>query len=154
MEKELERYRKSIRNQNFVFAGAAVILIVFIVLSLLEVFQPAYRNERWADGWNGFICGASSSVVALMLFGIIQNLRAMRRPDVLRKQYVREHDERTREICYRSGHSSYWFDSLGLLLGVVIGGYFHPVVSLSCLGCLLYICLVRAALKIYYYKKL
>ena len=43
---------------------------------------------------------------------------------------------------------------MGLLLGVLAGGYFSPAVSFVCLGCLLYICLVRLGLKLYYNKKL
>ncbi|MDD4797717.1 MAG: hypothetical protein PHO66_08120 [Eubacteriales bacterium] len=154
MEKELERYRKTIQLQTVLFAAAAVIVMALIALSLTQMIRPAYANERWASAWNGFICGVSLSAVGIMALGIVLNARALRSQPYLKKQYIREHDERSMEICHRSGHTSYWFDALGLLLGAIIGGYFNPVVALSCLGCLLYICLVRAAPKLYYHKKL
>lgn len=83
-----------------------------------------------------------------------RNLRAMGDPERLRRQYIKTHDERTQEIFRRAGQGSYWFDALGLLLATVIAGYFSPAASLACLGCALYVCLVRLGLKLYYSRVL
>ena len=133
---------------------AVLALLAFIALSLMEIVTPAVVNGRWASAWNGFIGGVSTAAVGFLTVGIIFNRRALRNEKTLRKQYIKEHDERSEEICRRSGHSSYWFDAAGLLLGVVVGGYFNPVVSITCLGCLLYVCVVRGLLKAYYSKKI
>ena len=55
MEKQLAKYRQDLKTQNVFYLVLAAIVLVFIVLSLTEVIQPAVNNERWADAWNGFI---------------------------------------------------------------------------------------------------
>lgn len=154
MDKELVKYKKSLKIQLVINAVTAAIIAAFIVLSITEVITPVVLNERWADMWNGFICGVSTAGAAILVIGIIRNVRALKNEKALKQMYIKEHDERALEICHRSGHTSYWFDALGLMLGVIIGGFFSPVVSITCLGCLLYICIVRGVLKVYYSKKI
>ena len=91
---------------------------------------------------------------SVMVVGLVMNRRALKDEIKLKKQYIRETDERAWQIAYRSGHTSYWFDAFGLLLAAIIGGYFSPVVAVTCICCLLYICLVRLGLKLYYSAKI
>jgi hypothetical protein len=154
MEKELQKYRSSLKVQSVFFAVFALILVFIIVLGALRIIQPVGADEHWADAWNGFISGAGFGIVAILIGGIVLNLRAMNNPAALKKLYIKEHDERGCQIAYRSGHASYFFNAAGLLLGVIVGGYFSPLISLTCLGCLFYICLVRLGLKIYYSRKI
>ena len=154
MEKQLEQYKKALKLQNILYLAAAAAVAALIALSLVQVITPAVPNERWAGAWNGFLGGISLATFAIMVYGLSVNLRALRDDQRLRKLYIREHDERAQAISRCAGHMSYWFETMGLLLGVLIGGYFTPVISFVCLGCLMYICLVRLGLKLYYNKKL
>ncbi len=154
MEKELEGYKKTLKAQNVALILSALAVMCFIVLGFMQIINPVGADERWAAMWNGFISGVSMAVVVCMAIGFIMNLRALKSDEQLKKQYIKEHDERALAIAQLSGKQSYWFETLGLLLGVIIGGYFNPVVSLVCLGCLLYICIVRLSLKIYYAGKI
>lgn len=153
MEKELQRYRRSLMLQNVTYLIAALMVAAVTVLGLTGSLQPAVENTRWADAWSGFISGASFAIFGYMVLGITLNLRAIFNEKRLKTLYVKEHDERTIQIASRAGHQSYWFETVGLALGVVVGGYFNVIVALTCLGCLVFICLVRLALKIYYCKK-
>lgn len=152
MEKEAERDRKSIKLQSVVLAAAALVT-AFIALGPLQMVTPALAGQRWASVWDGSIGGASFAGVGMMVLGIVRNARALKSKKNLKKQYSREHDERWMKIRQHSGHAAYWFDAIGLWPGTVIGGYFNPAVAFNCLGRLLYICLVRVALKVYYSKK-
>ena len=154
MEKELNRYRGTLKTQNWSLAALILVVAALVVLSALGVIAPAGGDARWADMWNGFLAGVSSAAAVLALFGIVLNVRAMKDEARLKKLYIKEHDERAQEIARRAGGLSYWFETLGLLLGIIVGGYFEPMISFACFGCLMYICLVRLALKFYYCKKL
>ena len=154
MEKELEGYKKTLKTQNLALIIAAAAVLFFIVLGFMQIIKPVGADERWAAMWNGFISGVSMAVVVCMALGFIMNLRALKNDEQLKKLYIKEHDERALAIAQLSGKQSYWFETLGLLLGVIIGGYFNPIISLACLGCLLYICIVRLSLKIYYGSKI
>ena len=154
MEKQLSKYRKTLKMQNLFYLVLVLAVMIPIVLSLMEYITPAAGDSHWASAWNGFIGGISAAVVGICVLGLSINLRALKREDKLKKLYIQAHDERAQAIAYRSGHASYWFDAGGLILGTVVGGYFHPVVAVTCLCCLLYICLVRVGLKLYYCRKL
>ena len=154
MEKQLEQYKKSLKLQNGLYIAAAAAVAALMSLSFFQVITPAVPSKRWASAWNGFLGGLSLAAFGIMAYGLILNLRALRDEKRLRKLYIQEHDERAQAISRYAGHMSYWFETLGLLLGVLAGGYFSPAVSFMCLGCLLYICLVRLGLKLYYNKKL
>ncbi len=148
MEKELEQYRKTLHIKNLLLSVGILFMLVLLIFG--SQVSPIGGDRAWTGAWSGFISGCSSSLAAVMAVILVRNVLALRNGDRLRRQYIKYHDERTLEIFRRAGHSSYWFDAMGLLVATVVAGYFSPTVSLSCLGCTLYVCLVRLALKIYY----
>ncbi len=154
MEKELNAYKAKLKKQNYFFIAGIVLAAVVAIVASTEIVVPLWLGERWASLWNGFITGLCSAEVGVMVVGLVANRRAMKDDDALKKQYIKANDERAWQIAYRSGHTSYWFDAFGLLLAAIIGGYFSPVVAVTCIGCLLYICLVRLGLKLYYNTKI
>ncbi|MDD3335479.1 MAG: hypothetical protein PHI98_08170 [Eubacteriales bacterium] len=154
MENNWNAYRKHLKTQNLQFSILAIFLLGFLLCASLLNISPVAAEARWADGWNGFILGAGTAVIFLCVIGIVMNLRAIKSDEALKKLYIKEHDERKTEIQKTAFLAAYWPEVLGLMLGVIIGGYFNPVVSLTCLGCLLYLCVVRILFKIYYSKKL
>ena len=150
----MKDYRNRLKLQTVCSAVGLVLLLAVIALSFMEIITPVGGDSHWASFWNGFIGGGTAAFAAVLLINIILNLRAMSNPEKLRAQYIKEHDERTRQIWMLSGASAYWFDVLGLLLAAVIVGYYIPAASIAIVAALFYICLVRAALKLYYHKKL
>ena len=154
MEKELTAYKAKLKKQNYIFIAGIVFAAVVAIVASTELVVPLWLDERWASLWNGFITGLYSAEVGVMVVGLVMNRRAMKDAIKLKKQYIQETDERAWQIAYRSGHTAYWFDAFGLLLAAIIGGYFSPVVAITCIGCLLYICLVRLGLKLYYSRKI
>lgn len=152
MEKELEQYKKVLRLQNGLFGAGALAMLALMVLGALRVVTPAGGDWTWGGTWNGFVSGCTASLAVLMAAGILRNVRALRDEERLRKLYIKTHDERTREVFHRAGSLSYWFDAFGMLIATVVAGYFSPIAALACLGCTLYVCLVRLALKLYYFS--
>ncbi len=150
----MEAYRKKLRIQNGFSLLGILLLAVLVILSLTEVIRPIGGGSRWIDFWNGFIGGGTAAFAAILLLNIILNLRAMRSPEALKKQYIKTHDERRMQIWYQSGANAYWFDTIGLLLAAIVVGYFLPTASICIVACLLYICVVRVVLKVYYSKKI
>ncbi len=154
----METYRNKLKIQNLFNVFGILIALALIIFVNVYLPQAGYvlpsSEARWRGFWNGFISGVSSAFVMLALLGLVQNIRALHNEEKLRAMYIKEHDERTLEIWKRSGANAYWFDTMGMLLAAVVAGYFSPVAFLCILGCLLYMCLIRLALKVYYGKKL
>lgn len=150
----MERYKKQLKIETIFSLIVCAVAAALVVLSATQIIQPLAEGTIWQDFWNGFISGVSAAVAALSLLGIIKNIRALRDEKKLRARYIKAHDERTLEIWKQSAANSYWFYTMGLLLAAVVAGYFSHIAFFCILGCLLYFCLLRLILKVYYTKKL
>ncbi len=150
----MKNYRKKLVLQNIISAIGTLLLIVLVILSLTEVITPIGGDSRWIGFWNGFIGGITAAFAAVLVLNIVLKLRAMRNEDTLKKQYIKTHDERTMQIWLRSCANAYWFDVIGLLLAGVIAGYFNPIGSICIIASMLYICIIRVILKLYYAQKI
>lgn len=154
----MEQYRKKLKIQTI--CSAVGILLLAALLLFVYVYMPRAgrvladkRLATWPNFWNSFLGGVTAGSAGLLLVNIFLNLRAMKNPAALKKQYIKEHDERKNQIWLQSGANAYWFVALGLLLAAIVAGYFSPMAFACILGSLLYTCLVRIVLKIYYSKK-
>ena len=154
MEKELKLYKKSLRLQTVFYSVSLVLLIIMMALSVFEVIRPVFPDERWQSMWNGFLFGLSVVYVVVSILGIIKNRKAQQNEAELKKMYIQTHDEREQAISRRCGQTALIFELVGLLFAIVIGGFFSPVVSFVCIGCLLYLCLVVVSLRIYFGKRM
>ncbi len=102
----------------------------------------------------GFVSGSAMGLLALMLFGLIRNLLAMKDEKKLKKLYNKVHDERSEQI-YTHARSTAM--SAFLLLGlaaVLVAGYFSIIVSLTLLACVVACSLLSVFFKLYYSLKL
>ena len=156
----MESYRKKLQTQNTV---CAIGILILILLNTVVRYIPAVGRiypeitsltSNFYDFYEGFIGGVSTSVGLLLVINILLNARAMRDEKRLKTQYIKEHDERRRQIWLLSGANSYWFDTVGLLLAAIVVGRFSITAFLCILGSLLYICIVRGIFKLYYSKKI
>ena len=149
----METYRKKLKVQTVFRVIGLVVSIVLLTLSATQTIHPIVSGQRWAAFWNGFIGGVTGAFAACLLFGIVQDLRAIRSEKALRAQYIKEHDERKQRIWELSAANAYWFDTLGLLLAAIVAGYFNPIITIVIVCCIFYICIVPLILKVYYTRK-
>ena len=150
----MEQYKKNLRTQSVISAVVAIACIAVMALGFSGTVTPTYADEHWADFWNGLYSGMAMGICALSIVGIVMNCVVLGNEQKLKRRYVKENDERTAAIWAKAGGQSYWFVAGGMMLAAVVSGYFHPLVCVTIIGCLLYFCLVRLGLKIYYSKKI
>lgn len=154
----MKAYHKKLQTQNTVCAIG--ILVLILLNTVVRVYVPApgsilpQVSESFYDFYEGFIGGVSTGFGLLLVLNIFLNARAMRNEERLKKQYIKAHDERSRQIWMLSGANAYWFDAFGLLLAAIVAGRFSLIAFACLLGSLVYICIVRAILKIYFCKKI
>lgn len=151
----MEEYRRKLKNQNIIFAIGAAALIAIQVIAYSGIITPAaVPDKRWADYWNGFYAGVSMGITFMFIFGFVKNLMAIRNKNKLKKLYIKENDERTKEICEKgksAGASAYVFCALA---AAIIGGYFNITVFFTLIAGLLGLSLFMIGGKIYYNKKI
>lgn len=154
----MESYRKKLKIEN-IFSLIGIVIALALTL-MVNVYLPRAgyvlpnTEARWRGFWYSFLSGVSCAFIMLSLMGLVKNIRALRDEKKLRAMYIKAHDERTLEIWKQSAVNSYWFYTMGLLLAAVVAGYFSHIAFFCILGCLVYFCLLRMILKLYYTKKL
>lgn len=156
----MKNFREKLKVDNTITIIACAVLLLFSALSiageagLLPFFSPAAGDSHWQSQWRGFILGASTGVLALMLFSLIRNLQALRNEEKLKKLYIKCNDERTIQVQTSAQAAALRTALILGIVAVVVAGYFSVTVSITILACVLFTSLVTVGFKLYYHKKL
>lgn len=155
----MEDFKKKLKNQNMVTLICCAVLFLFIAFVLLAeagvlpFFTPVAGDTHWHSRWRGFITGASTGILALMMLGFVRSVKALNDEDKLKKMYVQVNDERQIQIWTSArAESMRAFVMLGLVSGIV-AGYFNITVSITIILCVAIHSLMGFGFKIYYSKK-
>ena len=155
----MEKYANSLRKQNIFLICCIAVLALACSLSfagelgLLSFMNPAAGDSHWQSKWRGFVCGASFGIMGLMIYGLLQNRKALRDDKQLKKLYIKNHDERSIQIWTAARAASMQIFLLGGLVACVVAGYFSVTVSLTILVCVALHSLIAMGFKAYYSKK-
>ncbi len=154
----MEQYKEKLKITNWFLSIGCLVLAVFVGLAIgselgwFQILQPVAGDSHWQSAWNGFICGASFGVFALMLTLLIRNRRALKDEKKLKKLYVKEHDERTVQITTLARNTAMQILLYVGLAATVIAGYFSITVSITILVCT-FVCSCTSLLLVGYYSK-
>ena len=156
----MKEYRAKLKIDTLITAIAAVILAavsgMFTAseMGLVDLFTPMAGDSHWHSRWNGFVTGAATALLILMVLILARNLKALKDEKALKKLYVTNHDERTAEI-YKSAHSAAYRTFLLVgLVAVIVAGYFNVTVSLTILACICTAAVMGLLYKFYFSKKI
>ena len=156
----MEQYKAKLKIQNLVMGICCLVLVLFAVLAIggelgwISVLKPVAGDDHWHSTWYGYCTGASCGLAAVMLFGMIRNVRAMKDEKKLKKLYIKEHDERSLQIQILARNTAMQILLLVGLAASVVAGYFSRTVSTTILVCTLVSSSTSLFLVGYYNKKL
>ncbi|MBE6845738.1 MAG: hypothetical protein E7508_08555 [Ruminococcus sp.] len=150
----MEKYRNKLKVHNIIFAVSAIALIVVQTLAFLKIIKPIEGDSHWHDYWNGMIAGMAFAFMGIMIFGLVKNLISLKNPDKLKKQYVKENDERTMQIAKHGQAAGASAFLLMLPAAIIISGYFNITVCITCLAITFGLSCSMALGKIIYSKKM
>lgn len=155
----MEQYREKLKLQNMITAICCVIFLMIIVIGILAeigvipFLTPATGDSHWHSRWRGFIVGAATGILALMIIGLIRSIRALKDETALKKMYVQANDERQIQIWTAArAQAMRTFILLGLAAGI-IAGYFNITVSITIISCVVVHSVIGLLFKIYFSKK-
>ena len=154
----METYREKLKAQNVIIMVCITILVAFSALNIaaecgIIPFGPSVGDSHWQARWRGFCTGASFGILALLVYGLIANLRALKNDKQLKKLFIKEHDERTQKICTAARSSGTQVFLIFGLIAIIIAGYFSVTVSITIMACVLSLSLLCVFLKLYYGRK-
>lgn len=155
----MEQYKEKLKLQNAILGFCCLILAAFCFLGiagemgLVSFMTPAAGDSHWQSRWRGFVSGASFGILALMMFGLVRNIRALNDEKKLKKLYVAENDERQVLIYTQALRSAMQTWLLLGLAAVIITGYFNIIASMTLLSCVFCTSALCVLFKLYYSKK-
>lgn len=150
----MENYREKLKIHNILYSVGALALLAIQVLAFTGLVSPVGADERWQGFYNGFIAGAAFGVMALFIVGLVMNLRALRSEKAMKKQYIKETDERSRQITAMGKSAGATIFLLLMVPAAIILGYFNVTVFITCIGCILALSLLMGGAKLYFSRKL
>lgn len=155
----MEQYKEKLKIQNTITFICCTILSLFIVIVILAeagiipILNPVTGDTHWQSGWRGFITGASTGVLILMIFTLLRSIKALKDDAKLKKMFVQANDERQILIwTFARAQSMRAFVLIGLVAGI-IAGYFSITVSITIIACVVVHSMMGFAFKLYYSKK-
>ena len=155
----MEQFRKKLKSQNTITLICCTILFIFTVFvilaeaKILPFFTPVTGDTHWHSGYRGFVTGASTGILALMIFGLIRSINALKDEAKLKKMYIQANDERQIQIWTAArAQAMRAFILLGLVAGI-IAGYFSITVSITIIVCVVVHSLIGLLFKLYFSKK-
>ena len=155
----MEQFREKTKLQTTIIGFFCLILAVFCFLGfageagLVSFMTPSTGDSHWQSQWRGFISGASFGILALMVFGLVRNLRALKDEKKLKKLYVAENDERQIMIYTNALRSAMQLWLIAGLVAVIITGYFNATVSITLLISVCTTSVLCLLFRLYYMKK-
>lgn len=154
----MEQYKEKLKKQNIVLLLCILALALCSALAFaseigLVDITPSFPEKHWMSLWRGFVGGASTGILCLMVFCLVRNYLAMMDEKKLKKLYVKMHDERTIQLFHNARSAAMSVFLIGGLLAVIVTGYFDPKVSITILVCVMVCSSLCLWFKAYYDKK-
>ena len=152
----MEQYRDKLKIQNLLIAIGCLVLAAFAFLNALNeagvisFLPPIDGDSHHQSMWRGFLFGASCGMLGFFIFGLIRNIRALRDDEILKKQYIKDTDERQIKIWTAARALSMQIFVLGGLVAGIIAAYFSLAVGITIIACVTVHSFVGLFCKIYY----
>ncbi len=140
-------FRKKLQARNRVLIAG---MVTGVLLSVIMVLWQGSRLKAMPDFIQGFEMGTVMGMLLSLSGLIFLNLHTMRSPERMRKLLIEETDERNQMIQQKIGAVGYSLAMYSLTIATIVAGFIDTTVYFTLLASLLFIVLLKAALKLYY----
>jgi len=149
----METFRQKLKAR--VIGLAAVILMMNIVYLVLLVFgdRLSILPGVIPEYMRAFTSGALSGLSLFLVIRLIIAAVSLRSPEAVKSRYIKENDERKNMIANKTGSLGFQIVGVGLGFAAVIAGFFDQTVFFTLITALLFLVLVKAALRVYFSRK-
>jgi len=149
----MREYKKILLARIYVMTFFGLAILVGYVLNMSGMLVRGDMNI-FSEFHQGFQIGLTVLVEIIFIYLINQYIRALKRPEELKRLYYAENDERMGMIREKSGGYIMFICAIAILIAAIIAGYFNETVFWTLVGCSLFLFVTRKALLLYYSQKL
>lgn len=120
-----QEYLKSLKRLNRYYLATAIMLITCLVILFLGTsFYELKINQRASDYLSGFLL----AIAVILFIYVIRNQKLMKDPKLLKKERIKNSDERNVEIMKKSLQFTSYFMVIALVLTSVAGSFLSEVI--------------------------
>jgi uncharacterized membrane protein len=146
----MEMFKKSVSKRLTALLSLGVLSCLIIVSTALYVGSAKLGKN---DFISGFQTGIFVALMGSILFKINELRNALKNNHSLKTLYIKENDEREKMVRQQIASNSFTIIMIAIALATVISGFYSILVFSTLCITLGFIVLVKASLKLYYYKK-
>ena len=136
-----------------ILMAATCLFSIAAECGLLKFLPEISTEEYFIHRMRGFLCGFSLSVFVVMLIRILRNRKALKNEELLKKQFITESDERTKQIMVETRSTTMLIIAYLLCIAIVISGYINYTVHCTLIYVMFGIGLITAICRMIYSKK-
>lgn len=147
----LEEYRRTVRGCRKIACGLAALGLLTLAAALLAVPELLAGSGR-EDFFSGFYSGVGTGVMAAAAVWYIRLGRLLGDEAALKRAYIKDTDERNRQINTRALLSAGLVLVCLLYIGLLTAGLFYPVLFWFCLAAAVLYVLLTLLFRWYYQR--
>jgi hypothetical protein len=147
----MEKYKEVLLKRLFAIISYSGGLIVLTAVGLTR--HSAGETEGVRSFMEGLNTGLIAAVLVMIAVTALRYLKALKSEEKLRALYINEHDERRLYIQSKTGGAAIQWILMGLAAATITSEFLNQTVFFTLLGALLFCAAVKAALKVYYTKR-
>lgn len=144
----MDKYRTQIHRRQGILALAGIFFLLLITLP--RVFGASSEH----DAVTGFQCGLASAMLIACAFRSMHCGRALKDEALLRRMYIKEHDERLQAVRAKAGLPLTFAAAAVMLAAGIAAGYFSFTVFCTLIAAALFLMLLSSVVKLVCLKKM
>lgn len=145
----MENYKKKIINRN----KGSIVLVLLLACVIIILLNLEDKLPQVEDFIKGFSAGVFSGFEVVLIINIVKNLIVIKDEKKLKKQYIKETDERACLIVQKMGSVGMLTAIFILLFMTIIAGFFNKIAFFSFLSATVVVETIMLVLKVYYSRK-
>lgn len=154
----MKQYKEKLKMTTILMVVAMVVILAFYIFLATAELEWINNDPTW-DGdalsrWRNLCIGCSACMLGTLTGNVIRNVWTLRDEEKLKAAYVKENDERNKQIWASARAAGVEVFLLLAIPAICIAGYFNITVALTISGCMLAVCLLSLVFSIYYSIKL
>lgn len=123
------------------------------VLTIVFLCMLYFVTPQLSEYLRGFQFGAFGSLVLLLCASALHSCFILRNENRLRKQFIKETDERTLFIHQKTGSLGIAICGVGLCSAAIVANFFNTIIFATLLSAAGFLVVVKLGLKAYYQNK-
>ncbi|MCL2574447.1 MAG: hypothetical protein FWE34_07850 [Defluviitaleaceae bacterium] len=143
----MDNFKKTLKRRN-IYNICMIAVLVAAAIIIYFSFVPSNHDMGM------FIIGILSGLTALLVALTLKNCFVMRNNKKLQAMHIKENDERQAMILQKTGATLLPICAFGLGIAAVTAMFFNPLISLTLISVIGFMALIKAALRLYYGRKL